>query len=99
MSTHTNRIRNEAAAGETKAEWQQQVQHYEECITDSVRENPMTATLVVFGVGFGIGTLIGSMLGESTSSRQRNLAQSLGRRMMDSLSDVMPASVQHHLRS
>jgi hypothetical protein len=53
----------------------------------------------VFGVGFGIGTLIGSMLGESNTSRHQNLAQSIGRRMLDSLSDVMPASMQHHLRS
>ncbi len=99
MTTHTNRIRSETDAGENQVEWQQQLQHYEECITDSVRENPLTATMIVFGVGFGIGTLIGSMMGESTSSRHQRMAHSLGRRMMNSLSDVMPASAQQYLRS
>ena len=99
MSTHTNRLPAEPALGHSKAEWQQQVEHYEQCLTDSVRENPLAATLVVFGVGFGVGTLIGGMLGDSISGRHENLAHSLGRRMLDSISDVMPASVSSRLHS
>jgi hypothetical protein len=96
MSSHTNRISE--FDDPSKSEWQRHMEQCQEMVTDSVRQNPMGAAMVVFGLGFGIGLALGGALGESSVSRRQQLAKSLGRRMLDSVADIMPESVQQHLR-
>ncbi len=62
-----------------------------------IQRSPMIATLAVFGLGLGVGAIIGSLLADSAPPSRRQQAEALGRRVLDSLSDVLPDSVRRHL--
>lgn len=62
-----------------------------------VDEYPLAATLGIFGLGLGIGTLVGSVLAEPGRRRSHHAAETLGRRVLDSLSDIMPDAVHRRL--
>lgn len=64
---------------------------------ESLRENPMAATLTAFGVGVGLGAIIGVMLAEPASKSRRQTAEELGRRMLDSVAESLPASVRRYV--
>lgn len=79
--------------------WQSQMNHCMTSFEDTVRDNPMGVTLAAFGLGLGIGAIIGASLAPSPRSRHQQLATSLGTRMLESIRDVMPESVQQYIRS
>ncbi|MCA9110737.1 MAG: hypothetical protein KDA52_12360 [Planctomycetaceae bacterium] len=91
MSTRPlNRMENGHTTGTELPEWQQQVGDYQRAVIEAVRENPVAATLIVFGVGFSIGTTIGALLDDPRDRRRQHLAKSLGRRMLNSVNDYLP---------
>ncbi len=93
----TNRIPNRPPSGETFSNWQHQYEQCQTAVIDSVRENPLAATMIVFGVGLGIGAMIGTLLVDSGEHRRRHLAHSLGQRMLNSVAEYMPDQLQQHL--
>lgn len=64
---------------------------------ESIRDNPMAATLTAFGVGVGLGAIIGVLLAEPASKSRRQTAEALGRRMLDSVAESLPASVRRYV--
>lgn len=64
---------------------------------DSIRENPMAATMAAFGLGVGVGAVIGMMLAEPPARTRRQTAEMLGRRMLDSIAEALPESVRRHV--
>lgn len=70
------------------------VQHYRQAAMESVEEYPMAITLGAFGVGIGLGVLIASSFGRSHSCTMQAKAESIGRRVLDSLSEYIPASMR-----
>ncbi len=100
MSTaNKNRIAEDLSQEGGPSEWQRQLSDCQHATADAIRENPLAATLAVFGVGFCVGTAIGAMFGETDFRRRENLANSLGRRLMQSINDYTPDVLQQHLRS
>lgn len=91
MSTHqVNRIQNGHGQAAVESDWQGQIDECQQAILNSVKENPLAATLFVFGVGFSIGTAIGSLLSNPREQRRQHLAKALGRRMLNSVHDYLP---------
>ena len=68
-----------------------------EMTEESVRENPMLATLAAFGLGVGIGALIGSQLAVSSTPTRRQTAEALGRRFLDSIAESLPEPVRRYV--
>lgn len=64
---------------------------------DSIRENPMAATLTAFGLGVGVGAVVGVLLAEPPSRSRRQTAEMLGRRMLDSIAESLPDSVRRYV--
>lgn len=64
---------------------------------DSIRENPMAATLTAFGLGVGLGAVVGVLLAEPPSRSRRQTAEVLGRRMLDSIAETLPDSVRRYV--
>ena len=94
MSTRqVNRIQNGQTQSDISSDWQQQIEECQRVVVDSVQKNPVAATLVIFGVGFSIGTAIGSLLSDPRELRRQQLAKSLGRRMLNSVNDYLPDSM------
>jgi hypothetical protein len=64
----------------------------------AIQEHPLAMTLALFGVGMGLGVMVGSALAEPMGlRRQPAVAENLGRRILDSISEYLPASVQRQL--
>lgn len=68
-----------------------------QAVDEVVQQNPIAVTLVVFGVGVALGTALVALLGTSQRPTHRTAAESLGRKVLDSLTEYLPASVRHHL--
>ncbi|MEW4528780.1 MAG: hypothetical protein ACF8PG_06700 [Maioricimonas sp. JB045] len=100
MSTqHTNRFRDETEQGSGECGWQEQLEEYRQTVTETVRENPLGATLAVFGAGLGLGIAVSSLIADSQSRRQQYLARSLGQRLLDSVADYVPDSLGNRFPS
>jgi len=54
-------------------------------------------TLAMFGVGLGLGVVVGSALAEPMGLRRQPTAENLGRKILDSIAEYLPASVQKQL--
>lgn len=63
----------------------------------SVDEYPLTWTLGAFAVGIGLGAMIGASLARPLGMRREVAAERLGRRVLDSIYDLLPDSVQRHI--
>lgn len=74
------------------------MKHPLSAIEQAVRDQPATATMTAFGIGLGVGAVIGCMLVDRTAERRR-LAASLGSRMLDSVGEYLPHSIQQRLGS
>lgn len=98
MSTaKTNRIQNDRPHDIATSDYSQRMDHIQEAIEETVRENPLTATMIVFGVGFGVGAVIGSLLVNPAEQRRQHLARSLGHRILNSVSDLVPDGLQQRM--
>jgi hypothetical protein len=71
--------------------------HYCGVTEDLIRNNPMLVTVAVFGLGVGLGTLLSSQLAEPPTTSRRHTAEVLGRRMLDSIAEVLPDSIRRHV--
>ncbi len=64
---------------------------------------PMSSVLVVFGIGLGAGVVVGSLLSGPVTSRPtlgrrtELAAEQLGRKMLDAIAGVLPASLAKHI--
>lgn len=65
---------------------------------ESVNEYPLTWTLGAFAIGIGLGAAIGASLSRPLGLQRQATAEHLGQRVLDSIYDVLPSSVQRHLR-
>ena len=65
----------------------------------AIQEYPLAMTLAVFGVGLGLGAMVGSALAEPMGIRRQPTAENLGRKILDSIAEYLPASVQKQLHS
>lgn len=86
---------------------QSYLSHGYERVEDTVANHPGASALVVFGLGVGVGILIGAAI---ASSRQktalesmqanwlnRRQAEKLGRRVLASITEHLPASLAHRV--
>ena len=68
-----------------------------------VSHYPLSAVLVVFGVGLAVGVALGSILGgphtprPSFGQRTELAAEKLGRQMLDSIAGVLPESLAKYV--
>jgi len=66
---------------------------------ETFQEYPIAATFGMFALGLGIGTAIGALMAKPMGFvHERTQAENLGRRVLDSIAEYMPESVQRHLR-
>jgi len=65
----------------------------------AIKDHPLAMTLAVFGVGMGLGVVFGSALAEPMGIRKQPVAENLGRKILDSIAEYLPASVQKQLHS
>jgi len=64
----------------------------------AIKEHPLAMTLALFGVGLGLGVVVGSALAEPMGLRRQPTAENLGRKILDSIAEYLPASVQKQLQ-
>ena len=72
---------------------------YREEMAATVAEHPLSTTLGVFAIGLTLGVALGAALGSSHHSDRRRMAESFGRRVLDSLHDYVPDSMQQYLHA
>ena len=66
--------------------------------TESViKDYPLGMTLAVFAAGLGLGVIVGNSIAEPMGIRRQPTAENLGRKILDSISEYLPASVQKQL--
>jgi hypothetical protein len=63
----------------------------------AIQDHPLAMTLAMFGVGLGLGVVVGSALAEPMGIRREPTAENLGRKILDSIAEYLPASVQKQL--
>jgi hypothetical protein len=63
----------------------------------AIQDHPLAMTLALFGAGMGLGVMIGTALAEPMGLRKEPVAEHLGRKILDSISEYLPASVQKQL--
>jgi hypothetical protein len=63
----------------------------------AIQDHPLAMTLAMFGVGMGLGVVIGSALAEPMGIRKQPVAENLGRKILDSIAEYLPASVARQL--
>ncbi len=68
-----------------------------EAVQEAIQKDPMTITLAAFGIGMALGTAAAVLLTRRSAPTPRSHFESLGRRVFDSLADVLPESVRQHL--
>lgn len=68
--------------------------------SQTFQEYPIAATFGMFALGLGIGTAIGAMMAKPMGFvHERSQAENIGRRILDSIADYMPESVQRRIHS
>jgi hypothetical protein len=65
----------------------------------AIKDHPLAMTLAMFGVGMGLGVVVGSALAEPMGIRKQPVAENLGRKILDSIAEYLPASVQKQLHT
>jgi len=66
---------------------------------NAIQEHPLAMTLAMFGVGMGLGVALGAALAEPMGVRRQPVAENLGRKILDSIAEYLPASVQKQLHT
>lgn len=73
----------------------------ERCSTmcqQTFEEYPLGVTLGVFAAGLGLGAMVGAALAKPLGLQHEAIAETLGRRVLHSISDLLPESIQQQLR-
>jgi hypothetical protein len=70
------------------------IDEYRRQAVQQFEQHPVAVTLGAFGLGIGLGAMIGAALAGSRSSRVERTAESIGRRVLDSISDLLPNSLR-----
>lgn len=65
---------------------------------ESVNEYPLTWTLGAFAIGIGLGAAVGASLSRPLGLQRQSTAEHLGHRVLDSIYELLPDTVQRHLR-
>ena len=65
----------------------------------AIQDHPLAMTLAIFGVGMGLGVMLGSAIAEPIGLRKQPVAENLGRKILDSIAEYLPASVQKQLHT
>jgi len=71
----------------------------QETALSTVDDYPLSTTFAMFAIGLSVGVAIGAALGRPLHSDHRRTAESLGRRLLDTLHEYVPTSVNQYLRS
>jgi hypothetical protein len=96
MTTQPNSRFNEEGFAEQQEGWSER---YRDMTASAIDEYPLSTTIGVFAVGLSVGMLIGSALARPMQPRHRQVAESLGRRVLEAVQEYAPASVQKYLPS
>jgi len=67
-----------------------------------VKEYPLSAMLILFGVGLGVGVLIGQTVANPIAHAfepEPTMTERLSRQVYDAVSRVMPEALSRHLHS
>jgi hypothetical protein len=70
--------------------------------TELVKEYPLSAMLILFGVGLGVGVLIGQTVANPIAHAfqpEPTMTERLSRQVYDAVSRVMPDALSRHLHS
>jgi hypothetical protein len=65
----------------------------------AIHDNPLGITLAVFGAGLGLGVLLGCALAEPMGLKPQPVADNIGRKILDAISEHLPASIQKQLHA
>lgn len=65
----------------------------------AIDDYPLSTTIGVFAVGLSVGMLIGGALSRPMQPQHRQIAETLGRRMLETVHEYVPASVKQYLHS
>lgn len=95
MTTQANSRFNEQGISDQEG-WTERCR---DATASAIDEYPISTTIGVFAVGMSVGMLIGCALAGPAQPRHRQLAESLGRRMLEAAQEYAPASVQKYLHS
>lgn len=74
--------------------WPAQLERPCAAMEQAVRDKPVVATLAAFGIGVGLGAVVGCLMADRAFDR-RQVASNLGQRILDSISQYVPETVQH----
>jgi hypothetical protein len=89
---HTNRMREHFEESREAEPITSRCMHAAE---DTIRENPVVATLALFGIGMGIGVFLGRSIAQS--DRFRPAAKPRMQRWLDSMSGALPESIRRQM--
>ncbi|MBX3443936.1 MAG: hypothetical protein KF774_16125 [Planctomyces sp.] len=94
MAAHSNRVQGhwteESESGSMFGQCAEVAQQ-------TIEDYPLGVTLGAFAAGLGLGAMIGAALAQPIAQRRQASAEHIGRRILDSISDLLPASVQRQL--
>jgi hypothetical protein len=94
MSQKSNRVREHLRDSEEKPMFSR----YAESAQCAMEEYPIGVMLGFFAAGIGLGAIIGAALAEPMGFRHRETAESIGRRVLNSISEYVPESLQRSCR-
>lgn len=95
MQTHQSSRFNEHGFNEAEG-WTERCR---DATASAIDEYPLSTAIGVFAVGLSVGMLIGGALARPPQSAHRQMAESLGRRMLEAMHEYAPASVKQYLPS
>lgn len=97
-STSQNRIPHPEVASQPRDE-RPALQRHCSTAKRTIDENPLVATLTMFGVGLAVGSVVGRLLADVTLSRERTLSDRVRRRVNSVLSDIVPDSLEQRFHA
>lgn len=65
----------------------------------TVEDYPLSTTIGMFAIGLSLGVAVGAAMARPMGRSHSHMAESLGRRLLDTLHDYVPDSVNQYLRS
>jgi hypothetical protein len=64
---------------------------------ETFEQYPLGVTIGVFAAGLGLGAMIGAALARPLGVQHQVVAETLGRRVLSSISDLLPESIQRQI--